>query len=151
MVPFIVGVNSRAPSDETVGFYDPLGRPVMFLSNDGMRVTVSRGVAAGDFPPPDLPPVRTGPVSLGRILSGAPGFPVDGGEPGRTTDGLWVLEDGRQAVYSDPNRRFLSRAEYEFSDTKVAVSYPGREAPGPPPVISIEISGAKILLRRDAE
>lgn len=149
--PFIAGVSSRGPAEETVGVYDLLGGPVMFLSNDGRTVAVSRGPAAGKFPPPDLPPFRAEKFSLGRVLTGAPGYPADGGEAGRTPDGLWVLEDGRQALYTDPGRRFLSRAEYEFSGRKVAVTYPGREAPGPPLLISIEVSGTRIILRRDEE
>lgn len=151
MFPFIAGVNSRTAAEETVGFYDPLGRPVLFLSNDGMRVTVSRGPAAGEFPVPNLPPAPAGPVSLGRILYGSPGYSADGGSLGRTPDGEWVLEDGRQRLFSDRTRRLLSRAEYRFSGKLVAVSYPGRETPGPPPVVEIEISGAKIVLRRDTE
>lgn len=149
--PFVAGLNSRTPSEETVGFYDPLGRPVMFLRNDGMRVTVSRGLAAGDFPPPDFPPVPAGAVSLGRIFSGAPAYPLDDGDMGRTPDGEWVLEDRRQRLFSDASRRLLLRAEYVFAGKDVAVSYPGREFPGPPPVVNIEISGAKIVLRRDTE
>ncbi|MBM2827478.1 MAG: hypothetical protein HW408_10 [Actinobacteria bacterium] len=149
--PFVAGVNSRTPSEETVGFYDPLGRPVMFLTNDGIYVTVSRGLAAGKFPPPDFPPVPAGPVSLGRILSGAPAYTLDEGDPWRTQDGEWVLEDRRQRLFSDSSRRLLVRAEYVFAGKDVAVSYPGRELPGPPPVVNIEISGAKIIFRRDTE
>lgn len=151
VIPFVAGVNSRTPSEETVGFYDPLGRPVMFLTNDGIRVTVSRGSAAGKFPPPDFPPVQAGPVSLGRILSGAPAYPIGEGDLGRTRDGEWVLEDRRQRLFSDASRRLLLRAEYVLAGKDVAVSYPGRESPGPPPVVNIEISGAKIVLRRDTE
>lgn len=150
MLPFLAGVNSRAPAEETVGFYDPAGRPVLFLANDGARITVSRGPAAGEFHMPDLPPVPAGPVSLGRILAGAPGYPVTGGDPGRTREGEWVLEDGRQRLFSDPSRRILSRAEYDFRGKRVTVSYPGRESPGPPSLVTVEVSGAKILLRRDA-
>ncbi len=151
MLPFVAGVNSRAAAEETVGFYDPAGRPVLFLSNDGARITVSRGPAAGDFPPPNLPPVPAGPVSLGRILAGAPGYPLNGGNLARTADGEWVLEDGRQKLFSDPSRRFLSRAEYDFRGRRVTVSYPGRETPGPPPLVRVEGSRAKIFLRRDRE
>ncbi len=151
MIPFIAGVNSRAAAEETVGFYDPTGRPVLFLANDGARITVSRGPAAGDFPTPDLPPVPSGPVSLGRILAGAPGYPVTGGDLVGTPDGEWVLENGRQRLISDPSRRILSRAEYDFRGKRVTVSYPGRESPGPPSLVTVEVSGAKILLRRDKE
>ena len=149
--PCIAGVRSRTPSEETVGFYDPLGVPILFLSNDGTRVTVSRGTAAGEFPPPGFPPVPAGPVSLGRILSGAPGYSPDGGELGRTPEGELVLEDRRQRLFSGPSRLLLLRAEYEISGKEIEVSYPGRELPGPPQIIKIEISGAKIVLRRDTE
>ncbi|HEY7586724.1 MAG TPA: hypothetical protein VH866_09485 [Candidatus Deferrimicrobiaceae bacterium] len=150
-LPFVAGVNSRSPAKETVGVYDPLGRPVLFLANDGVRITVSWEPAAGGSPFRDFPQVKAGPVSMGRILCGAPGYPVDGGELARTTQGEWFLEDGRQRLFSDPSRRLLSRAEYDFQGKRVTVSYPGRETTGPPPLVLIEISGAKILLRRDAE
>ena len=149
--PFVAGVVSRQPEGETVGFYDPLGGPVLFLLNDGRSVTVVRGSAAGDFPVPKIPPVEAGPVSLARILSGGPGYPAGGGEPGRTDDGEWVETDGPQRLVSDPSRRFLARAEYRFRGKRVAVSYPGRDTPGPPPVVTIEIDGAKIEMRRDEE
>ncbi|MBI5577119.1 MAG: hypothetical protein HY896_12245 [Deltaproteobacteria bacterium] len=149
--PFVAGVNSPAPGGEIAGFYDPLGGPVLFLVNDGNAIAVLRGQAAGDFPVPDIPPVPAGPVSLARILAGAPGYSVDAGDPGRTRGGEWVLEDGRQALFSDAFRRFLSRAEYRFRGKRVTVSYPGRESSGPPPVVAIEIDGAKILMRRDVE
>jgi hypothetical protein len=76
---------------------------------------------------------------------------VDEGDLGRTAEGEWVLEDGRQTLFSDPSRRLLSRAEYDFPGKRVTVSYPGRETPGPPPLVSVEVSGAKITLRRDTE
>lgn len=151
VLPFLAGVNARAPGEETVGFYDPMGRPALFLSNDGSRIAAERGPAAGEFLPQRLPTVPAGPVSLGRILSGAPGYAVEGGELARTQDGAWVFENGRQLLFSDPSRRFLLRAEYEFPGKRVTVSYPGRDAPGPPPLVRLEVSGAKILLRRDAE
>ncbi|NJD62784.1 MAG: hypothetical protein FIA93_08695 [Deltaproteobacteria bacterium] len=134
-----------------MGVYDPMGRPALFLSNDGSRITVTRGPAAEAFLPQHLPTVPAGPVSLGRILSGAPGYAVEGGKLAGTREGEWVFEDGRQLLFSDPSRRFLLRAEYEFSGKRVAVSYPGRESAGPPPLVRLEVSGAKILLRRDAE
>jgi hypothetical protein len=144
-------VNSRSPAEETVGVYDPMGRPVLFLANDGVRITVSWARAAGGSPQRELPQVQAGPVSLGRILSGAPGYPVEGGDLGRTAEGEWVLEDGRQRLFSDPSKRLLSRAEYDFPGKRVKVSYPGRETSGPPPLVAIEVSGAMISLRRDAE
>jgi len=150
-LPFIAGVNSRSSAEETVGFYDLLGGPVLFLANDGKTVTLSRGRASGKILPPNLPPLKSGPVSLGRILSGAPGYPVEGGDVGRTPDGGWIYRDGRQRLYSDPPRRLLSRAEYYFPGKRVVVSYPERGMTGPPPLVKIEVSGAKIVLRRDVE
>ncbi|MBI5420083.1 MAG: hypothetical protein HZA60_08335 [Deltaproteobacteria bacterium] len=158
VVPFVAGVNSRTPAEETVGFYDSLGRAVLFLAHDGSRVTISPGPAADELPswylhgiPDGGVGLEAGPVSFGRILSGAPGYPVNGGQVGRSNDGRWVFEDGRQTLFSDPSRRLLSRAEYEISGRRVTVTYPGRESPGPPPLVTVEISGAKIVLRRDAE
>ncbi len=157
-VPFVAGVNSRAPGRETVGIYDPLGRAVLFLDNAGGEVSVTRGPAAEEFLAGDLRRVPNGQVvlradgfSLGRILAGAPGFPVAGGEPGRTGDGAWVLADGPQTLFTDPGRRLLARAEYEIAGKRVAVSYPGREGGGPPRTVTIEVRGAKMTLRRDVE
>jgi hypothetical protein len=151
VLPLVAGVSSRSSAEEIVGFYDPLGRPVLFLANDGSRVTVSRGQAAGEFPPASLPPVEAGRISLGRILFGAPAYPVEHGDFARTPEGEWIFEDGRQRLFSDPLRRLLSRAEYDFAGKRVFVSYPGRDMPGPPPLVKVEVSGAKIVLRRDAE
>lgn len=151
VLPFIAGVSARSSAEETVGVYDPLGRPVLFLVNNGTGVTVSRGEAAGDFPPPGMKPFPAGPVSLARILSGAPGYPVEGGDLGRTPEGGWEFENGRQRLFSDPARRLLARAEYVFSGKRVVVAYPERTGPGPPPVVTVEVSGSKILMRRDVE
>ena len=52
---------------------------------------------------------------------------------------------------TDPARRLLARAEYEIAGKRVAVSYPGREGSGPPRAVTIEVRGAKMTLRRDAE
>jgi hypothetical protein len=157
-VPLVAGVNSRAPDRETVGLYDPLGRAVLFLDNAGGEVSVTRGPAAGEYLAGDLRRVPDGEVvlraegfSLGRVLAGAPGFPVSGGEPGRTADGAWVLVDGLQTLFTDPARRLLSRAEYEIAGKRIAVSYPGREGSGPPRTVTIELRGAKMTLSRDAE
>jgi hypothetical protein len=153
--PFVAGVSSRTSPDETVGFYDPLGRAVLFLANDGARLSLSPGPVAAELPEGSLPvgefAVAAGPLSLAGILSGAPGYPVGGGTPSRADDGGWVLADGRQTLFSDPSRRHLARAEYELAGVRVAVSYPGREDPGPPPVVTIETRGAKIFMRRDSE
>ncbi len=157
-VPLVAGVNAQAPGVETVGVYDPLGRAILFLDNEGGTVRVSRGPAAPEFStagldriPPEGVAFRSEGFSFGRVLAGAPGFPVTGGEPRRARDGAWVLSDGPQTLFTDPSRRLLARAEYEVSGRRVAVSYPGREGSGPPGAVAIEGRGAKLLLRRDAE
>ncbi len=157
-VPFVAGVNSRGPGRETVGLYDPLGRAVLFLENADGNVSVTRGPAAAEVLAGDLDRVPQGPLALrwdgfsvGRVLAGAPGFAVSGGEPRKTGDGAWVLVDGPQTLFTDPARRHLARAEYELSGKRVAVSYPGREGSGPPRTVLIEARGAKLLLRRDEE
>lgn len=150
-VPFIAGVNASGPGRETVGIYDPLGRGVAFVSNDGRRLVASRGPAADQAGFRGAAPVAAGPVSLGRILSGAPGYPVDGGETFRAGDGSWVLSDERQTLYSDPDRRFLAKAEYRFPGLQATVDYPGRTAPDPPGRIEASFRGVDISLRRDPE
>ena len=150
-VPFVAGLSSRTASDETLGFYDSMGRAVMFLENGGGRISVPRGPAAGDFPPGDVRPVDAGPVSLGRILSGGAGYPVSGGETGRAADGAWVYAGRGQTLFSDPSRRLLSRAEYDISGKRVIVTYPGRDTPGPPRRVEVEAMGNRIVLRRDTE
>ncbi len=157
-VPFVAGVNSRGPGRETLGLYDPLGRAVLFFENAGGEVSVTRGPAAAEVLAGDLDRVPEGPVALrwdgfsvGRVLAGAPGFAVSGGEPRKTRDGAWVLSDGPQTLYTDPARRHLSRAEYEISGRRVTVSYPGREESGPPRTVLVELRGAKFSLRRDEE
>lgn len=157
-VPFVAGVSSRGPGDESAGIYDPLGRGVIFLANGGGRLAVTRGPAGADFLTGDLPRIPdgglaldAGPVSVGRILAGAPAFPVTGGTPARTGDGGWVLEDGRQTLYSDPSRRVLARAVYEISGRRLTVSYPDRASPAPPRLVRVELFGTKIVLRRDTE
>ncbi len=150
-VPFIAGLNSRTASDETLGFYDPMGRAVLFLDNDGRSVSVLRGPAAEEFPLRDARSLDAGPVSLGRILSGAPGYPVSGGEAERGADGEWVFAGKGQTLFSDPSRRLLSRAEYDISGKHVTVTDPGRDSPGPPRTVEVEVMGNRIVLRRDAE
>lgn len=157
-VPLVAGVNSRTPDRETVGIYDPFGRAVLFLDNAGGKLSVTRGPAAAEYLGDALRRVPEGEVvlgadgfSLGRVLAGGPGFPVDGGEPGRAADGAWVLEDGRQTLFSDPARRLLARAVYEIAGRRVAVSYPGRAGGGPPRTVAIESRGAKLTLWRDEE
>jgi len=150
-VPFLAGLSSRTASEEILGFYDPMGHAVLFLRNEGGNVSVTRGPAADEFPPGDIRPLDAGPVSLGRILSGAPGYPVDGGEVGRAPDGSWVLAGRGQTLFSDPSRRLLSRAEYDISGKRVTVTYPGRDSHGPPRTVEVEVMGNRILLRRDGE
>ncbi len=157
-VPFVAGVNARTPGLEILGVYDPLGRAVLFLDNERGEVRISRGPAATELPGADLdriPPAgavfRAEGLSLGRVLAGAPGYPVAGGEPGRGPDGAWILSDGPQTLYTDPSRRVLARAEYEVSGKRFTVTYPGREGGGLPRVVAIESRGAKMTLRRDLE
>jgi hypothetical protein len=90
-------------------------------------------------------------VSLGRILSGAPGYPVAGVEAGRTADGAWSLSDGRQTLRSDPGRRFLAGAEYRLPGMRLTVDYPGRESAEPPERITLSVRGVEFALRRDPE
>lgn len=150
-VPFLAGLYSRSPTEETLGFYDLMGRAVLFLRNDGESVSVTRGPAAKEFPPGDIHPLDAGAVSLGRILSGAPGYSAAGGEASVTANGAWVLAGRGQTLFSDPSRRLLSRAEYDISGKRVTVTYPGRDSPGPPRTVTVEVMGNKVVLRRDAE
>jgi hypothetical protein len=151
VVPFVAGVSAPSPEEETVGLYDPLGRGVAFLANDGRRVAVSRGPAAELAGFRGAAPLDAGPVSLGRILSGAPGYPTAGGEAARLDDGAWMISDGRQTLRSDPGRRFLSGAEYRFPGMRVTVEYPERDSAEPPERVVLSIHGVKFALRRDAE
>jgi len=114
-------------------------------------VAVSRGPAADLAGFRETAPLDAGPVSLARILSGAPGYPVASAEAARTEDGAWSLSDGRQTLRSDPGRRFLAGAEYRVPGMRVTVDYPGRESPDPPERIVLSIRGAKFTLRRDPE
>jgi hypothetical protein len=150
-VPFLAGVNARGPLQETVGVYDPLGRGVAFVANDGLQLVPSRGPAADLVGFRVASKVPAGPVSLSRILSGAPGYPVEGGETFRAGDGAWVLSDERQTLYSDPGRRFLAKAEYRFPGLGTTVEYPGRNSPEVPLLLSVAFRGVEISLRRDPE
>jgi hypothetical protein len=150
-VPFLAGVNAPSPAEENVGVYDPLGRGVLFLANDGRRIEISRGPAADLAGFRDASPVGTEELSIARILSGAPGYPVSGGEASRDRDGGWSLSDARQTLYSDPERRFLARASYRLSGMTVEVTYPDRGSGGPPARILLSVRGARITLRRDSE
>ena len=150
-VPFVAAVSASSPGEETAGLYDPFGRGVAFLENDGRRVVISRGPAADLAGFRGADPVDTGPVSMARILSGAPGYLVGSAEAARYEDGAWSLSDGRQALRSDPGRRFLAGAEYRFPGMRVTVDYPGRESADPPERIVVSVRGAKFTLRRDPE
>lgn len=150
-VPFVAGINARTAAEETVGLYDPMGRGVLFLANDGRRVEVSPGPAADLLGFRGAQPLASGDISVARILSGGPGYPVSGGEAARDPDGGWSLTDGRQTLHSDPGRRFLARAEYRLPGMNVEVSYPDRDSAGPPPRLALSIRGARITLRRDEE
>jgi hypothetical protein len=149
--PFIAGVTSLAPSEETVGFFDPLGHALLTISNDGSALAVSSGPDAGLLSALDGRRLAAGPVSLGRILSGAPGYPVGKGEFLRGGDGGWRLEDGRQTLSTDPGRRWVSLAVYSLGGRTLTVSYPGRETAEKPRTVELEGFGAKIVLRRDEE
>jgi len=150
-VPFLAGVSAPSPAEETVGLYDPMGRGVLFLANDGRRVEVSRGPAADLVGFQGSQPVEWGDLSIARVLSGAPGYAVSGGEAARARDGGWSFSDARQTLYSDPGRRFLARAEYRLPGMTVEVTYPDRDSGGPPSRLSLSIRGAGITLRRDEE
>jgi hypothetical protein len=150
-MPFIAGVNAPAPTAETLGLYDPMGGAVAFLSNDGRILELSRGPMAdlaGSWKAGKMPAEA---LSLGRILSGAPAYPVSGGEAARGGDGAWVLTDERQTLYSDPGRRFLARAEYRIHGVKATVEYPDRLSADPPARIEAAVRGMKISLRRDPD
>lgn len=150
-VPILAGLSSRTATEEILGVYDPLGHAVLFLRNEGGTMSVTRGPAAQEFPPEDLGPLEVGPVSLGRVLSGAPGYLPGGGEVGVTGDGAWVLSGRGQTLFSDPSRRLLVRAEYDISGKRITVTYPGRDSPGPPRTVEVEVMGNKVVLRRDQE
>jgi hypothetical protein len=150
-VPVVAGINAPSPGDETVGVYDPLGRPLLFLKNREGTLSVSRGEVAVGWLRGDLPSLQAGPVSLARILSGAPGYPVTGGEVRKGKDGEWIFSDGVQTLFSDPLRRFIARAEYMMAGRRVVVTYPGRNADAPPPAVMLEAMGGKLTLRRDEE
>jgi len=150
-VPFVAGISATSPGEEMLGLYDPLGHGVAFLANDGHRVTISRGPAADLAGFRGAPPLDAGPVSLARILSGAPGYMVVSAEAARYEDGAWSLSDSRQTLRSDPGRRFLAGAEYRVPGMRVTVDYPGRESADPPERIVLSVPGVKFTLRRDAE
>lgn len=157
-VPLVAGISSSGPPGETVGIYDPLGRPILYLANDGVRLVSTRGEAAGELVrgaalplPADGAAIPSGPLSLSRVLSGAPGYPVAGGEGSRSADGGWVLADARQVLFTDPSRSRIVRAEYRIAGKRFAVTYPGRDDAAPPTVVAIEGGGVRIVLRRDEE
>jgi len=147
----VAGISAPSPEEEMVGLYDPFGRGVAFLENDGRRVAISRGAAADLAGFRGAAPVDAGPVSLARILSGAPGYMVTSADTSRYEDGAWSLSDGRQTLRSDPGRRFLAGAEYRVPGMRVTVDYPGRGSADPPERIVVSVRGVKFTLRRDAE
>lgn len=149
--PFVAGIRSAGGEAESLGIFDPLGRLALMVSNDGATVSIEAGPVAGALSALDGKKAPAGGVSLGRILQGAPGYPVSGGDLRRSGDGGWILSDGRQTLVTDSGRRFLSRAEYEIAGKTVKVSYPGREAATVPPLVRAAVNGASIELRRDVE
>ncbi|MGZ8447820.1 MAG: hypothetical protein ACXWWM_08605 [Candidatus Deferrimicrobiaceae bacterium] len=150
-IPFVAGVNASSPETETLGLYDPFGRGVAFLENDGRRLAITRGPAAESAGFRGASPLDAGPVSIARILSGAPGYEAAAAEAARFEDGAWSLSDGRQTLRSDPGRRFLAGAEYRLPGIRLTVDYPGRESADPPERIVLSVRGVKFTLRRDAE
>jgi hypothetical protein len=147
----VAGISAPSPEEETVGLYDPLGHGVAFLANDGRRVAISRGPAADLAGFRFAAPLDAGPVSLARILSGAPGYAVASAEAARYEDGAWSLSDSRQTLRSDPGRRFLAGADYRVPGMRVTVDYPGRKSADPPDRIVLSVRGVTFTLRRDAE
>ena len=127
-VPFLAGISAPSPEEELVGLYDPLGRGVAFLTNDGRRVAIVRGPAADLAGFRGAAPIDTGTVSMARILSGAPGYAAAAVEAARYKEIKLLVSDGRQTLRSDPGRRFLAGAEYRVSGMRVTVDYPGRES-----------------------
>lgn len=148
-MPFIAGVNASSPVSESAGLYDPMGGAAAFISNNGRVLSVTRGPMAHLAGLGADTLLLAGPVSLGRALSGAPAYPVSGGEAARGEDGGWILADARQTLYSDPGRRFLTKAEYRVEDVKSTVEYPGRSSAAPPGEIRVTLRGMSISLRRD--
>ena len=146
--PFIAGVNAASPYSEKLGLYDPMGGAVAFIANDGGVISITRGPMADLAGLNEDMRIAVGRISLGRILSGAPGYEVSGGEAALGEDGGWVLTDGRQTLFSDPGRVYLARAEYRFMGVKATVEYPDRSG-APPAVISVSARGISVLLRRD--
>lgn len=158
-VPFVAGVNAPSSLAESAGIFDPLGRAVLLIQGNSAGMTVSPGPAADQLLDGivgrrlECPAwLDTGPFSVARILSGAPGYPVRGPAAfSRGADGEWVLEDGTQTLRSDPGRRHLAEADYRFGSRRVRVKYPGRDGPSPPRQVTIDLPGGRIELRRDEE
>jgi hypothetical protein len=150
-LPFVAGVRAESASDEAVGLFDPLGHEALTLRNDGAAIRFEAGPVAGPLAALDGKRAPSGGLSLARLLGGAPGYPVAGGESRRGADGGWEFSDGRQTLRTDPGRRFLSGAEYEVAGRTLRVEYPGREAGALPPLVRVGVRGATIELRRDTE
>ncbi len=150
-VPVVAAVRTDAEGGEVAGVYDPGGRGVLFLRTDGSRIAVERGPAAGELPEWLPGSVDAPGLSLGRVLSGAPGYPPEGGEVTRSPDGGWTYEDARQRLRTDPARGYLARAEYRIRDRRVVVRYPGRDSPSLPDTVEFRAGGGSILLRREGE
>ncbi|MCL1925609.1 MAG: hypothetical protein FWF95_00540 [Syntrophorhabdaceae bacterium] len=147
-MPFLAGVNAASPGSEKLGLYEPMGGAVAFISNDGSLISVIRGPMA-DLAGLDRDiRIAAESVSLGRILSGAPGHEVSGGEVALGDNGGWIFTDGRQTLFSDPGRGFLAKAEYRLGGVKATVEYPDRSL-APPRVISIAVRGMNVSLQRD--
>lgn len=150
-VPVVAAVRTEAGGGELAGVYDPAGRGVLFLRGDGVRIDVERGPAAGELPEWLPGSVEAHGLSLGRVLSGAPGYPPEGGQVTRSPDGGWTYEDARQRLRTDPARGYLTRAEYRVRGNRVVVRYPGRDSPALPETVELRAGGGSILLRREGE
>ncbi len=149
--PFIAGVCAASHDNESVGLYDPMGRVVMMLSSNGAVVSLEAGPVAGPLARLGGKKAPAGELSIGRILWGAPGYPVGRGEYRSSGDGGWQFSDGRQTLRTDATRRCIAGAEYSIAGSAVAVSYPGCEPDSAPSVVMLDVFGAKVELRRDTE
>ncbi|HEY3490623.1 MAG TPA: hypothetical protein VGK27_10960 [Candidatus Deferrimicrobiaceae bacterium] len=149
--PFVAGVNAQSDADEKVGLFDPLGHVVMLIAGDGATITLTAGPAAGPLAPLGGKKAPAEGLSLGRILWGAPGYPVGQGEFRRAGDGGWEFSDGRQTLRTDPGRRFIAAADYKVAGRSLAVAYPGRALATPPGLLKLVVLDARIELRRDIE
>lgn len=155
-VPFLAGIRAGGPSDETVGIFDPLGRPLLYLVNSGGILTVRRGEAAGfarelGLPVPAEGVAGVGPLSLASVLFGAPGYPASGGRIQKSRSGGLTFSDGRQELFFGPPGERIARASYRVAGRRYTVTYAGHDAAGPARSVAVEGRGWRVVLRRDEE